>query len=46
MGQTLDPWPFVYGAYAIGVIGTAILVAWSWASMRRAEQRREEARGR
>jgi hypothetical protein len=43
MRETLDPWPFVLGAYAIGVIGTLVLVGWSWLSMRRAERRRDRA---
>ena len=45
MRETLDPWPFVIAAYALGVGGTLALVAWSWLAMRRAEKRREEARG-
>jgi hypothetical protein len=44
--ETLDPWPFVIAAYALGVGATLALVAWSWLAMRRAERRREEARGR
>ena len=45
MRETLDPWPFVIAAYALGVGATLALVAWSWWAMRRAEKRREEARG-
>ena len=44
MRETLDPWPFVIAAYAIGVLGTLVLVAWSWLAMRRAERRRDGAR--
>ncbi|MBV1687639.1 hypothetical protein KRR38_08080 [Novosphingobium sp. G106] len=44
MREALDPWTFVYAAYAIGVGGTALMVAWSLASMRRAERRRERSR--
>ena len=44
MRESLDHWPFVIAAYAIGIIGTLALVAWSWLAMRRAEARREEAR--
>lgn len=33
----MNPWPFVYGAYAFAVLGTAALTLWSWAAMRRAE---------
>jgi hypothetical protein len=41
MRETLDPWPFVIAAYAIGVIGTLVLLGWSWLAMRRAERRRD-----
>jgi hypothetical protein len=44
--EALDPWPFVIAAYALGVGATLALVAWSWLAMRRAEKRREKARGR
>ena len=43
MRETLDPWPFVIAAYAIGVVGTLVLVGWSWLAMRRAERRRDGA---
>ena len=33
----MNPWPFVIGAYALSVIGTVSLTAWSWAAMRHAE---------
>jgi len=33
----VNPWPFVIAAYAVTVGGTAALVLWSWAAMRRAE---------
>ena len=33
----MNPWPFVYVAYAIGLLATAALVALSWRAMRRAE---------
>lgn len=46
MREALDPWPFVIAAYALGIGATLALVAWSWLAMRRAEKRREEARGR
>ncbi len=46
MREALDHWDFVIAAYAVGVIGTLALVAWSWLSMRAAEKRRDEARGR
>ena len=33
----MNPWPFVIGAYAVGLGGTAALALWSWLAMRRAE---------
>jgi hypothetical protein len=44
MREGLDQWTFVLLAYAVGVIGTLALVAWSWLAMRAAERRREKAR--
>jgi len=44
MRETLDPWPFVIAAYAIGIGATAVMVIWSWLAMRRAERRRDRAR--
>ena len=41
MREALDPWPFVVAAYAIGVLGTLVLIGWSWLAMRRAERRRD-----
>jgi hypothetical protein len=46
MREALDPWIFVYAAYAIGVGGTAAMIAWSLLSMRAAERRRERSRER
>ena len=46
MRESLDPWPFVLAAYALGIASTLVLVGWSWLAMRRAEKRREEARGK
>ena len=45
MAEGLDQWPFVVAAYAIGMSGTLAMVAWAWADMRRAEKRRDEAKG-
>jgi len=45
MREALDHWTFVTAAYAVGVIGTLALVAWSWLAMRRAERKRDAARG-
>ncbi|HWI86787.1 MAG TPA: hypothetical protein VNT42_10765 [Sphingomonas sp.] len=39
MSAVLDAWPFVVAAYAAAVGGTAILVAWSYFALRRAEAR-------
>ena len=44
--EALDQWHFVIAAYALAIVGTLVLVAWSWNSMRKAEKRREEARGK
>ena len=44
MREALDPWTFVYAAYAIGVGGTVLMIAWSLVSMRQAERRRERSR--
>jgi len=45
MREGLDQWPFVVAAYALGVVGTLLLVGWSWLAMRRAERRRDRGRG-
>ena len=44
MREALDQWNFVIAAYAVGVIGTVLLVGWSWTAMLAAERRREKAR--
>ena len=46
MREVFDPWLFVYASYAIGVGGTALMIAWSLVSMLRAERRRERSRER
>lgn len=46
MHENLDPWPFVFAAYGLGVFGTLALIAQSWLAMRRAEARRERSRER
>jgi Na+/H+-translocating membrane pyrophosphatase len=33
----MNPWPFVIAAYFVALAGTAGLVLWAYASMRRAE---------
>jgi hypothetical protein len=45
MTEVLDPWPFVWAAYAAGGGGTLALIVWSWLAMRRAEARRDAVRG-
>lgn len=44
MRELLDPRPFIDAAYALGVGGTMLLVAWSWLAMTRAEARRNRSR--
>ena len=44
MREALDQWNYVIAAYAVTVIGTLTLVAWSWLAMRAAERRREQGR--
>ena len=34
----MNPWPFVIGAYALTLLGTAGVTLWSWLAMRRAER--------
>lgn len=46
MSEALQQWDFVVAAYAIGVVGTVLLVGWAVATMRRAERRRDKARER
>ena len=46
MREALDQWNYVIAAYAVTVIGTLALVAWSWLAMRAAERRRERSRGK
>ncbi|MBX9883682.1 MAG: hypothetical protein K2X68_01790 [Novosphingobium sp.] len=45
MHEKLDQWQFVVAALAIGVIGTLVLVGWTLWAMKRAEARRDKARG-
>jgi hypothetical protein len=42
----VNPWPFVIAAYAIALLGTLALTAWSWAAMRRAEAEATRVSGR
>ena len=44
MREALDQMLFVHGALAVAIIGTLVLVAESWLSMRRAEKRRDRAK--
>ncbi|MEE4453497.1 hypothetical protein [Novosphingobium resinovorum] len=45
MREMMNPWTFVVAAYVVGVGATLGMVAWSLLSMRRAEKRRDSARG-
>jgi hypothetical protein len=40
----MNPYPFIWGAYAIALAGTGGLTLWSYAAMRRAEAQAESAR--
>ena len=42
----MNRWIFVIAAYAIALAGTLLLIAWSYAAMRRAERDAEALRGR
>jgi hypothetical protein len=42
--EALNQWNFVVAAYAIGLAGTALVLAQSWLAMRKAEKRREKGR--
>jgi len=44
MREALDQWNFVLAAYAVGIVGTLVVVGWSWLAMRRAEARRDRIR--
>ena len=44
MREALDQWNFVLAAYAVGILGTLVVAAWSWLTMRRAEARRDRIR--
>ena len=44
MREALDHWDFVIAAYAVGLGGLAVLAAWSWQAMRKAEKRRDEVK--
>ena len=46
MREGLDQWTFVVAAYAVGAGAILLMVAWSWLSMKRAERRRDEVRGK
>ena len=46
MREGLAQWDFVIAAYAVAVLGTLLIIGWSWRAMRAAEARRDEARGK
>lgn len=46
MREALDHWPFIVASYVLGIVGTVVMIGWSWLAMRRAEARRERSRER
>ena len=38
----MNPWPFVIGAYAVALLGTAAMTLWSLVDMRRSEREAEK----
>lgn len=46
MNEGLAQWDFVIAAYAVGIVATVAMVVWAVLAMRRAERRRDQARGR
>ena len=42
----MNHWPFIIGAYVIGIGATLILLGWSWMAMQRAERDAQQLRGR
>ena len=46
MREAFDQWQFVIAAYVLGVGVSLALVVGSWLAMRRAEKRRDKARGK
>ena len=46
MREQLNQWDFVLMAYGVGIVALALLIAWAWRSMTRAESRRDAARRR
>lgn len=41
----MSHWPFILGAYAVALLGTAGLTWWSLAAMRRAERAVDSLKG-
>lgn len=46
MREAMDAWDFVIAAYAVGIGATAAMIAWSLLSMKQAEKRRDQVRGK
>ncbi|MEL7188979.1 MAG: heme exporter protein CcmD [Pseudomonadota bacterium] len=46
MRESLDHWPYILGAYGVGVSALIVLVVLSWLAMKRAEKRRDEVKRR
>ena len=42
----MNGWPFVISAYAVGIVLTAALMVWVFASMRRAEAKADALKKR
>ena len=46
MRESLDHWPYILGAYGVGLSALIVLVVLSWMAMKRAEKRRDEVKRR
>lgn len=42
MRESLPQWDYVIAAYGVMIVAMALLIFWSWYSMRQAEKRRDE----
>ena len=42
----MNPWPFIVAAYAVSLVATLAVTAWSFAAMRRAEADADALTGR
>lgn len=46
MREQLAQWDFVIASYVLGLVSLVLLCGWAWRDMRRAEKRRDNARGK